>query len=168
MLKSLILILMGGVLINNYVLNQFLGICPFLGVSKKVNQATGMGMAVIFVTKMENGEKSTKGLCLKCAKEMGVPVDNLVGNVMGQFGISPEQLEGAEDDINAMLANTETPSDADDNEDGGAPAIDLPKLFRDAGLFAQKPDGGVPDASKQNANDKKTDKKKTKEEKKLK
>ena len=40
---------MGGVLINNYVLNQFLGICPFLGVSKKVNQATGMGVAVIFV-----------------------------------------------------------------------------------------------------------------------
>ena len=49
MLKSLVLILMGGVLINNYVLNQFLGICPFLGVSKKVNQASGMGMAVIFV-----------------------------------------------------------------------------------------------------------------------
>ena len=49
MLKELILILMGGVLINNYVLNQFLGICPFLGVSKKVNQASGMGMAVIFV-----------------------------------------------------------------------------------------------------------------------
>ena len=49
MLKSLILILMGGVLINNYVLNQFLGICPFLGVSKKVNQASGMGMAVMFV-----------------------------------------------------------------------------------------------------------------------
>ncbi len=49
MLKSLILILMGGVLINNYVLNQFLGICPFLGVSKKVNQASGMGFAVIFV-----------------------------------------------------------------------------------------------------------------------
>lgn len=49
MLKGLILILMGGVLINNYVLNQFLGICPFLGVSKKVNQASGMGVAVIFV-----------------------------------------------------------------------------------------------------------------------
>lgn len=49
MLKSLILILMGGVLINNYVLQQFLGICPFLGVSKKVNQAAGMGAAVIFV-----------------------------------------------------------------------------------------------------------------------
>lgn len=49
MFKGLILILMGGVLINNYVLNQFLGICPFLGVSKKVNQASGMGAAVIFV-----------------------------------------------------------------------------------------------------------------------
>ena len=40
---------MAGVLINNYVLQQFLGICPFLGVSKKLNQATGMGIAVTFV-----------------------------------------------------------------------------------------------------------------------
>ena len=49
MLKSLILILMGGVLINNYVLQRFLGICPFLGVSKKLRQASGMGVAVTFV-----------------------------------------------------------------------------------------------------------------------
>ena len=49
MLKELILILMGGVLINNYVLQQFLGVCPFLGVSKKLNQASGMGVAVTFV-----------------------------------------------------------------------------------------------------------------------
>ena len=49
MLKQLILILMGGVLINNYVLQQFLGICPFLGVSKKTDQAAGMGIAVTFV-----------------------------------------------------------------------------------------------------------------------
>ena len=48
-MKGLILILMGGVLVNNYVLQQFLGICPFLGVSKKVNQASGMGVAVTFV-----------------------------------------------------------------------------------------------------------------------
>lgn len=47
--KSLIVILMTSVLVNNYVLNKFLGICPFLGVSKKLNQATGMGLAVIFV-----------------------------------------------------------------------------------------------------------------------
>lgn len=48
-IKSLILIIMGGVLVNNYVLQQFLGICPFLGVSKKPNQAVGMGVAVTFV-----------------------------------------------------------------------------------------------------------------------
>ena len=38
-----------GVFVNNYVLQKFLGICPFLGVSKKFNQAAGMGIAVIFV-----------------------------------------------------------------------------------------------------------------------
>jgi len=48
-IKSLILILMAGVLANNYVLQKFLGICPFLGVSKKFNQAVGMGVAVTFV-----------------------------------------------------------------------------------------------------------------------
>ena len=48
-IKALILILMGGILVNNYVLQQFLGICPFLGVSKKTDQAAGMGAAVIFV-----------------------------------------------------------------------------------------------------------------------
>lgn len=48
-MKGLILILMSGVLVNNYVLQKFLGICPFLGVSKKIDQATGMGIAVTFV-----------------------------------------------------------------------------------------------------------------------
>ncbi len=48
-IKALILILMGGVLANNYVLQKFLGICPFLGVSKKFDQASGMGIAVTFV-----------------------------------------------------------------------------------------------------------------------
>ena len=48
-IKSLVLILMAGVLANNYVLQKFLGICPFLGVSKKFDQASGMGIAVTFV-----------------------------------------------------------------------------------------------------------------------
>ena len=47
--KSLVAILLTAVLVNNYVLRQFLGICPFLGVSKKLNQAVGMGVAVTFV-----------------------------------------------------------------------------------------------------------------------
>jgi len=51
-IKYLILILTSSVLVNNYVLNRFLGICPFLGVSKKLNQAVGMGIAVTFVMLM--------------------------------------------------------------------------------------------------------------------
>ena len=50
--RSLLIILMTSVLVNNYVLSRFLGICPFLGVSKKLNQAAGMGAAVIFVMLM--------------------------------------------------------------------------------------------------------------------
>lgn len=49
MLKSLIVLALGSALINNVVLSQFLGLCPFLGVSKKVKTAVGMGTAVIFV-----------------------------------------------------------------------------------------------------------------------
>lgn len=47
--KGLVVILMSAVFVNNYVLTRFLGICPFLGVSKKLDQATGMSFAVIFV-----------------------------------------------------------------------------------------------------------------------
>jgi len=46
---AIIAILMGTVLINNYVLNRFLGICPFLGVTKELKNSVGMGLAIIFV-----------------------------------------------------------------------------------------------------------------------
>ncbi len=48
-MKELLLILIGSALVNNVVLSQFLGLCPFLGVSKKTGTAAGMGAAVIFV-----------------------------------------------------------------------------------------------------------------------
>ncbi len=48
-MKELLVIAIGSALVNNVVLSQFLGICPFLGVSKKVETAAGMGAAVIFV-----------------------------------------------------------------------------------------------------------------------
>ncbi|MCU6761330.1 Electron transport complex protein rnfA [uncultured Roseburia sp.] len=48
-MKEVILIAIGSAIVNNVVLSQFLGLCPFFGVSKKVNTAAGMGMAVIFV-----------------------------------------------------------------------------------------------------------------------
>ena len=48
-MKEMLAIVMAAILVNNYVLSQFLGICPFLGVSKKLDQAVGMSVAVIFV-----------------------------------------------------------------------------------------------------------------------
>ena len=86
-------------------------------------------VAVIFVTKLEKGEKTSSGLCLKCAKELGVPIDNMLGDIYGKMGISPEQLGDMENEMAGMLEAM------DDGEDGGAPAIDLPKLFKDTGIF---------------------------------
>ena len=51
-MTKLIIILLSAVFINNYVLSRFLGICPFRGVSKKLDSATGMSLAVIFVMLM--------------------------------------------------------------------------------------------------------------------
>ena len=48
-MKELILLFISAAIVNNVVLSQFLGLCPFLGVSKKVETAGGMGAAVIFV-----------------------------------------------------------------------------------------------------------------------
>ena len=86
-------------------------------------------VAVIFVTKYENEKKVSKGLCIKCAKEMGIPMENMLGDLSGQLGISADQLEDMENELNTMFQNSQLPSEMDDNEDGGAPAIDLPKLF---------------------------------------
>ena len=47
--KELFSISLGAILVNNFILVQFLGICPFMGVSKKMDTAVGMGLAVIFV-----------------------------------------------------------------------------------------------------------------------
>ena len=47
--KELLVLLIGSSLVSNVVLSQFLGLCPFLGVSRKTNTAAGMGVAVIFV-----------------------------------------------------------------------------------------------------------------------
>ena len=68
---ELLLIAVGAALVNNVVLTQFMGICPFLGVSKKVDTAAGMGVAVIFV----------------------IAIASLVTNVIYQFILIPTGLE---------------------------------------------------------------------------
>ena len=48
-MKSLLVILLSAIFVDNFVLSKFMGICPFLGVSKKLDSAAGMGAAVTFV-----------------------------------------------------------------------------------------------------------------------
>ena len=102
-------------------------------------------VATVFVTKVENGQRKTEGLCMRCANEMGFPTDQVMGNVMGKLGITPDQIENLEEEINGLIQSG-VPSDNDDNEDGGAPAIDFPKLFRESGLFGNVPtDANAPE-----------------------
>ncbi|MDD2972203.1 MAG: electron transport complex subunit RsxA [Lachnospiraceae bacterium] len=58
-MKELLIIAIGSALVNNVVLSQFLGLCPFLGVSKKVETAAGMGTAVIFVITLASAVTGT-------------------------------------------------------------------------------------------------------------
>lgn len=62
-MTNLLLIAIGAAIVNNVVLSQFLGICPFLGVSKKVETAAGMGGAVIFVIALAS---FVTGVVYKC------------------------------------------------------------------------------------------------------
>ena len=119
-------------------------------------------VAVIFVTKYENEKKVSKGLCIKCAKEMGIPMENMLGDISGQLGISADQLEDMENELNNMFQNSQLPSEMDDNEDGGAPAIDLPKLF---GQDSEQLDAQA-DLPAEVVSDKKEKKKSKKEDKK--
>ena len=96
-------------------------------------------VAVIFVTKVENGEKTSQGLCVQCAKSLGLPIENMLGDIYKKMGISPEQMENMENELAEIFP---------EGEDGGAPAIDFPKLFRDSGLmdtFKAVADSGTAD-----------------------
>ena len=93
-------------------------------------------IAVVFITKMENGQRTSEGLCMRCAKEVGLPVNNMLDGLAGQMGITPDQIASMEDSLNEMMA---APSESDGVEDGGAPAIDMPSLFGEDG--ADTPEG---------------------------
>ena len=121
-------------------------------------------VATVFVTKVENGQRKTEGLCIRCAKELGLPTDQMMGNVIGKLGISPEQMENLEQEINGLIQGG-LPSDSDDNEEGGAPAIDFPKLFRESGLFGNPKEDSGEDTS-ENGEEKPKKKEKAPKEKK--
>ena len=69
MFASLLSISLGAILINNFIFSQFLGCCPFLGVSKKVDTAVGMGVAVTFVMGLASA------VCFVVNKYILIPLD---------------------------------------------------------------------------------------------
>ena len=90
-------------------------------------------MAVVFITKLENGEKKNEGVCINCAKELGLPLDNMLGDMMNKLGISSEELAGMEDDMAKMMEEGGNLPDimGEDvgDDEATTPAIDLQKLF---------------------------------------
>jgi len=90
-------------------------------------------IAVVFITKMENGQRTSQGLCMRCAKEAGLPVHNMLDGIANQMGLTPDQLASMEDSMSEMMADA--PSEQDGNEDGGAPAVDMPSLFGEGGVL---------------------------------
>ena len=113
----------------------------------------------------KNNKKTSEGLCLRCAKELGLPIDQMMGGALGKMGMSADQLADMEDEVNQMIANGELPDDSNVSEiEGGAPAIDFQKLMQESGLFRQG-ESNVPAERPQNNEkragdkDKKTEKK---------
>jgi ATP-dependent Clp protease ATP-binding subunit ClpB len=124
---------------------------------------------VVFVTKVENNQKKSEGLCLHCAKELGLPIENMMGGVLGKMGMSADQLADMEEEVNQMIASGEMPTDEEGNPiEGGAPAIDFQKLMKESGLF-QSDDSNVPAERPNKSNNGENKEKKTeKKEKKYK
>ena len=117
--------------------------------------------AVIFVSRIDKDQTINEGICIKCAKEMGLkPVDD----IMRKMGITDEDLERMDMEMEEMLADADLPVQSDDNDDmtGHTPPIDFKKLF--GGLFAQT--GGEAPAREEQTAPKNGDRKKKKEEKK--
>ena len=113
-------------------------------------------LAVIFVTKVEGGEKKTEGYCLHCAKELGLPINGVLGPNAEKLGLSPDQLIEMEDEMNNAMGNLTTDGDGDSpavGDDGGAPSVDFMKLFGDMDI------GATDDAEPANTRSKKREKK---------
>ena len=113
-------------------------------------------LAVIFVTKVEGGEKKTEGYCLHCAKELGLPINGVLGPNAEKLGLSPDQLIEMEDEMNNAMGNLATDGDGDSpavGDDGGAPSVDFMKLFGDMDI------GATDDAEPANTRSKKREKK---------
>ena len=82
-------------------------------------------VAVVFITRLENGETKNEGICLKCARELGIkPIDD----ILKKMGITNEEFDqmadSAEDFMQGMVPN----EDGENPEDGGAPVEPVPAV----------------------------------------
>lgn len=94
-------------------------------------------MAVVFMSRMEGGETINEGLCLQCAKELGIPQ---VQQMMDSMGISDDDIEMMSDQMMAL-----TDDDGDSFEPGGADMMPnfLQNLFSKGPAGQAEPDGGA-------------------------
>ena len=128
-------------------------------------------IAVVFVTRLENGKKINEGVCMRCAKELGLPIENMLGDVYKKFGISPDSddMEEMEEAINKMIEeHGGLPSENDDNEEAGAPAMDLPAFFNEGEFVGDDGAEPVGEGKREKRRKGKEDKKPQNEEKKWK
>jgi len=92
-------------------------------------------MAVVFLTKIENGESKQEGLCIKCAKELGIKPIN---DILEQTGLDEESIEKLGSEMEEFLDNPEMKSlvegAADGSDEGRVPILDFKKLMNE-GLF---------------------------------
>ncbi|MCR5264458.1 MAG: ATP-dependent Clp protease ATP-binding subunit [Clostridiales bacterium] len=89
-------------------------------------------VAVVYISHIENGKTTNEGICLKCAKEIGI---TSVGDIMKKMGITDEELDRVDDEMTEMFGQMEdgedtslTPGD-NDIEEGRAPTIDFQRFF---------------------------------------
>lgn len=99
-------------------------------------------VAVVYVTKIENGETVTEGICLKCANELGIKP---VSDILEKMGVSPDsidELEGELENISESMTDlTPTEDGMPDGNEGRAPSINLSQLFGNFG-FGKPSEGG--------------------------
>ena len=115
-------------------------------------------VAVVFITKVENGVTMNEGFCLKCAKSLGIPQ---IDQAVRQMGISEEDLEAMNDEMSAMFGQVEPEGDEDENERQTATFPLFNQLFGGMKKPEDKSENAAEEASEEPEKGEKKKKKKT-------
>ncbi|MBP5173878.1 MAG: AAA family ATPase [Clostridia bacterium] len=119
----------------------------------------GKRPAMIFVTKVENGQKKSEGYCVKCARELGIPVDEMLKDQIKNLGLTPEQIEEMTEGLTTSGDDIPDQSDGDSpllGDEGGATSLDMNKLFE---RLDSDPSGDTAQKAKQGKEQQKAPKK---------